>query len=375
MNRKLRITFVLGGRGLSGGVRVVAIYGNKLIERGHEVTVVIQKLPTIRRPKFLMEQWGQRLGYALGLKRDHLSDFKGRMVIGGPEDISHVVPDGDAVIATLWSTADAVARLPQSKGQKFYFIQRYEADHFDPEKVDATWRLPLRKIVIAEHLRERAAAQFGDREVDMVFNGVDHEQFHAPPRERHDPPTVGLLYSTLPFKGVNIALDAVQRAKQQLPGLKVIAFGAEPVSEQLPLLSNSEFYHQPAQNEIRNIYARCDAWLCASYSEGFHLPPLEAMACRCPVVSTKVGGPNEVIQPGVNGYLVELEDVEGLADGLVKVLGDAGQWKKMSEAAYQRSVEFDWDHATDEFEAALLNQCRTAGAINDYTSKAGADPQ
>ena len=88
--------------------------------------------------------------------------------------------------------------------------------------------------------------------------------------------------------------------------------------------------------------------------EGFHLPPLEAMACRCPVVSTRVGGPVDIIEDGVNGYLVDVEDVESLADRLIRVLSlPESEWRSMSEAAYRAATRYTWDDATDLFEAAL----------------------
>jgi glycosyltransferase involved in cell wall biosynthesis len=52
----------------------------------------------------------------------------------------------------------------------------------------------------------------------------------------------------------------------------------------------------------KNVYADCDVWLFASFSEGFGLPIIEAMACRCPVVATRAGCAPDVIKEGVNGY-------------------------------------------------------------------------
>lgn len=353
MNRKLRITFVLGGRGLSGGVRVVVIYGNKLIERGHDVTIAIQRWPIDWGPRVLARRMWQRFAYATRLSHDHIHDFKGRVVWGPADDLSQTVPDGDAVIATFWLTAGPVHRLPESAGRKYYFIQRYEADHFDPESVDATWRLDMQKIVIARHLRDLARDRFDDPNPIMIFNGVDHKQFHAVERAMKKPPTIGLLYSPAPFKGLDVAFQAIRMARRQKPELRLIAFGAVKPTKELPLPPKTTYYHQPPQGRIRDIYASCDVWLCASRSEGFHLPPLEAMACRCPVVSTRVGGPAECVQPGVSGHLVDLEDAPGLAKGMVDVVSKPDRWAEMSEAAYQRSLRFDWDIQAELFEAAL----------------------
>jgi glycosyltransferase involved in cell wall biosynthesis len=94
--------------------------------------------------------------------------------------------------------------------------------------------------------------------------------------------------------------------------------------------------------------------MCGSRVEGFHLPPLEAMACRCPVVSTRVGGPLDVIEDGVNGYLVNVNDADALAERLIRVLSlsDEG-WTRMSDAAYRTATSYSWDEATSLFERAL----------------------
>ena len=266
------------------------------------------------------------------------------------------VPDGDVVMATWWETAEWVAALSPAKGAKAHFIQHDEKmfDGVPKERAAATWRLPMQKITISKWLVDLARDTYGDHDVMHVPNSVDTEQFNAPPRARQHAPTVGFLYSTTRFKGCDVSLEALRVVAQQFPQLRVIAFGAEPVSPTLPLPPNAEFRQRPAQGEIKSLYARCDVWLCGSNSEGFHLPPLEAMACRCPVVSTRVGGSLDVIEEGVNGHLVPIGDSAGLAQRLIGVLAlpDAA-WLSMSDAALQTARQYSWNDATARLEKAL----------------------
>lgn len=76
-----------------------------------------------------------------------------------------------------------------------------------------------------------------------------------------------------------------------------------------------------------------------SYAEGLPMAILEAMACGLPIISTKVGAIPEVIREGVEGFLVEPGDVEGLADCMVRVSRDARLRKRMGEAARLRLRE------------------------------------
>ena len=265
------------------------------------------------------------------------------------------VPDADVVVATWWETAEWVAALSKAKGAKAYFIQHHEVfDYLPKERVQATWRLPLHKITISQWLVDLARDKYGDTHVTWVPNSVDMGQFHAPPRGRQPVPTVGLLYSNVPWKGCAVSLAALSLASQKIPGLQLVSFGADPPSNSLPLPAGTKYHFCPPQNQLRDIYASCDVWLCGSYSEGFHLPILEAMACRCPVVSTRVGGSVDSIKHGINGYLVPVGDSQGLCDHLVDVFSaPESEWQRMSNAAHETAVSYTWADATDRFEQGL----------------------
>ena len=163
-----------------------------------------------------------------------------------------------------------------------------------------------------------------------------------------------MLYRTIAWKGCDISLDAFSIAAQKLPNLRLISFGNEDISPDLPLPSNSQYYKNPEQDTLKDIYAQCDVWLCGSRTEGFHLPPLEAMACRCPVVSTCVGGPQDIINNGINGYISPVDDANALADNLIKVLSLSEQdWQTMSDNAYKTAISYTWNDAAQLFEQAL----------------------
>ena len=268
------------------------------------------------------------------------------------------LPDADIVIATWWETAEWVHRLSPSKGRKLFFVQHHELfEGQDPSRVKAAWQLPIQKITISRWLVDLARETYGDSSAILVPNSVEMKQFHAPARGRQTVPTVGFLYARAKFKGLEVTHRAIELARQTIPNLRVSAFGHDELLEAYPLPPGSSYAMQPAQDQIKDIYAQCDVWLCGSRSEGFHLPPLEAMACRCPVVSTRVGGPLDIIEEGVNGHLVNVEDAPALADRLVSVLQRSDEaWRAMSDAALATAMRYTWDDATDLFEKALVEQ-------------------
>jgi glycosyltransferase involved in cell wall biosynthesis len=260
------------------------------------------------------------------------------------------------VISTWWETAEWVASYPADRGRKACFLQQYEANFGQPEeRVAASWRLPLRKIVCSRWLADLARERFGDPHAAVVGNGVG-DFFDAPPRGRQPQPTVGVMYSTSQAKSWATVLAALLEIRRQLPDLCVLGVGIDRPAPFLPVPGFMTLAVQPDQERIRELYRRCDLWLCGSSSEGFHLPPHEAMACRCPVVSTRVGGPMDLVVEGSNGWLSEPFDAAELARQAVRVLTlPEAEWRRFSDHAYQTARRRTWDHAAADFEAALTS--------------------
>lgn len=354
----MKITFVMGGLSFSGGDRVIAIYAARLRQRGHTVLVVAK---SISKPTFKQQITALLKGNGWITRPSNTSSHIDEMNIPyvlldhSRPVVDQDVPDADVVIATWWETAEWVAKLSPQKGSKVYFIQHHEVFEYLPQaRVRATYTLPLHKITISKWLVDLMKTEYGDNNVSLILNSVDTQQFYAPPRRRQHRPTVGMLYAPLHWKGCDVSLKAFSIAAQSIPDLRLVAFGSYPVSDTMPLPHGSEYFQEPDQHQIRDLYACCDVWLCGSRSEGFHLPPLEAMACRCPVVSTTVGGLVDIVQEGINGYLLPIDDVDGLAQKLVRILtAPEEQWQQMSDAAYATATQYTWDDATDLFEAAL----------------------
>lgn len=361
----MKITFLLPVDSLSGGNRVVAIHAQWLKKFGHEVLLISQapKRPSIRAQ---LRAWlkGQKTHGHGGVSASH---FNG---IGVPHQIidfnpplpATAVPQSDVVVATWWETAEWLAALPDDRGAKAYFVQSHEVfDYLPRARCEATYRAPFHKITVARWLRELMAERYGDSTCDLVPNAVDLTQFHAPRRSLQTRPTVGLLYHEAPMKGLDLGLAVVSRLYEQVPGLRVVAFGSTPPSGCFKLDPRMELEVAPAQSSLRHLYARCDVWLSTSRLEGFNLMAMEAMACRTPVVSTRTGWPAEAIRDGQNGFLVEIDDAQAAARAVRRVLTQApGDWQVMSDHAWATVSSASWEVSARLFEDALRRACARA---------------
>ena len=70
---------------------------------------------------------------------------------------------------------------------------------------------------------------------------------------------------------------------------------------------------EPTREELVVLYQNASMFILASDEEGFGVVILEAMACGIPVVSTRSGGPDDIITDGDDGYLVPRDDASALA--------------------------------------------------------------
>lgn len=353
----MRISFVLPHAGTAGGIRVVAAYAERLQRRGHEVFVVSTPFPS------------------RGLRGTARTLAQGRWPKRPPEDapyldplpIEHRVlesvrpvtdadmPDADAVVATWWETAFAVADLSPSKGTKFHFVQHHEVFEDQPKHIVAgCYYLPLHRITISAWLQETLAERYGDHDVDLVPNSVDTALFKAKPRERGTPPTVGFIYSRTAFKDAPTALAALALMREAMPGVRILAFGHDAPAGGGALSKGAEFVPSPPKERIPELYAACDVFLMTSRSEGFSLPVLEAMACGTPVVATATGCGPEMLGDGEAGRVVPVGDAPAIAAAALEILSQpAPAWCAMSDAASARVRGYTWEDATTRFEAAL----------------------
>jgi glycosyltransferase involved in cell wall biosynthesis len=141
---------------------------------------------------------------------------------------------------------------------------------------------------------------------------------------------VGFDTGTQPklIKGPDVLLDVCERLRARVAEFHVLLAGPARgyVKEGLVRLG-IPYRHRYLEEyeEIGGLYQALDAYLVPSRQEGGPKGVLEAMACGVPVVSTRVGQAAELIRPGQNGWLEEVEDAEALAGRLAEVAEASGR--------------------------------------------------
>ena len=146
-------------------MRAILAYADRLALRGHEVSVVV---PAKSRLRALWLAWrGEGPTWVPG--------FSARVRWVDEWRVADV-GDADVVVATAWQSAAVAAAAPVSA--KYYLVQHYESlYHGNAETVDATYRLPLQKIVVSTWLRDIMRERFAS-EAEVIVTPVDPVLFH-----------------------------------------------------------------------------------------------------------------------------------------------------------------------------------------------------
>ena len=335
----MKITFLCPHLRIAGGVRAILTYADRLARRGHAVTVVVPGART---------RWG---GVRAGEPPAWMGDFQPEIqwVRRWKPD---ALPDADAVVATAWQSAQIVADALARAGRKFYLVQHYESLYHGPaDEVDATYRLPLTKIVISTWLRGIMRERFAS-DAEVIVTPVDSALFYRVDVPRAPRPSrVLMLQHEYAWKGVADGLDAIRQVRATGRALCLVGFGVKPPRNGE---SYDEFHANPQQAELRRLYSAADVYLCPSWDEGLGMPSMEAMACGAALVTYDNGGSRDYARDGETALVVPRRDVKALAVALDRVLDDTALRTRLSVAgsAFVRET-FDWDRAVARMENLL----------------------
>lgn len=141
-----------------------------------------------------------------------------------------------------------------------------------------------------------------------------------------------------PRKNIALLFDAVKTCRDLGENVTAFVIGEDPnqaITENIKSFGLTDYiqcipYMQ--RNHLPAILQTIDVFVIPSYQEGLCIAALEAMACGCPIVSTRCGGPEEFVKDAQTGYLVDF-DAGAMAKTIVKIIGNRKARKALSEAS------------------------------------------
>ncbi len=221
----------------------------------------------------------------------------------------------------------------------------------------AIWRgaTPL----VAKCAQEIDMIHAADRTVDVTYvpNGVDLNTFKpGPPIPDAGPLHVICVARLIERKGQHHLLQAVKRLVDESIAVRLSLVGTgdaqaecEALAQRLGVAQQVEFAGYVPREHIPARVAAAHVFALPSYNEGMAIAALEAMAAGLPVVLTRTGGTDELVEEGVNGLTFDWADVDQLTAHLRRLATDRALARRMGVASRTRAMQFSWDVIAERY--------------------------
>jgi len=342
-DKKLSITFLLPGNGVGGGSRAIMEFGNHLLNNGHAVRIFYRREPQsfreTLRSTYLLIRYGIH---------DWLRDFHGPAKPYHRLNPKDFAPDEILLSMCARTTLDA-HELPDGHGIKVLHCHGAELENW--EQMKQAWKLPRYVLVVSSHLIEMFKKEAGKNVLGVVPDGVDSNIYY-PVGDEKLRNGIGITFRWARTKGPEMAIQVMQELDKRYPDIPKHSFG----NSRKPLgFDRVNYTRLPSVRKACEIYSKSRIWVLTSRLEGFGMSVLEAMACGCVVVSTDCGGPRDVIEDGVNGYLVPVGDVDAMIDRICHLMKDGQLRSRMATAALDTAQRFTWNAASLKLEEYLYS--------------------
>lgn len=353
----MKINFIVPALYRTGGIRVIFEYANRLVKNGHDVVLYypIKKynmqsgvLAYTERLRFMLKGYNRYYFEKSFRGKIFVNNFKIKSV---PVINNFTLRNADFTIATAWPTAYSLYHLNSKKGFKIYFIQDYEIWNSNISYVNKSYQLNMHRITISNYLKNLIKEKFNS-DSEVIPNGINFQIFYNENKTFHLNKRITFIDYNLERKNVELSIQLVQRLKSKYNDLNFVSFGTD-LFHKLP--DYVKFTKNPDDKTIRNIYSNSDIFIYTSNLEGFGLPPFEAMACKCAVVTTKVGAIPDYIVHDHSALLIEPNDEIGFFKSICNLIDNPDKLYKISLNGYETvRKHLNWDRSVKKFEKYLL---------------------
>ncbi|MFZ2499808.1 glycosyltransferase family 4 protein [Methanosarcina sp.] len=223
-----------------------------------------------------------------------------------------------------------------------------------------------RIITISEYSKKDIIKHLGypENKISIVYPAVDHDIYYVK-RDREIIKKLGILDthkvilyvgSEQPRKNVPFLLEAISQLKKRIPEIKLLKIGNSQVPgareklleliETLGLQEEVIFVGYVSENDITKYYNAADLFVYPSLYEGFGMPPLEAMACGTPVVTSNVTSLPEVVADAA--ITIDPHEVNAFVEAMYNVLTDEKLRENMIDKGLKRAQLFNWERSAEE---------------------------
>jgi glycosyltransferase involved in cell wall biosynthesis len=229
---------------------------------------------------------------------------------------------------------------------------------------------------LQRHLTEDAG--IAPERIHLCYNGVDLARFRRAPANRPQslPPealVIGVVSVLRPEKGITTLLDAFAEVRQTMANLRLVIIGSGPM---LPELQNrardlgilEACVFEGSTDQVDEWLRIIDIFVLPSLSEALSNALMEAMACGCCPIASRVGGNPELIEDRIRGLLFEPGNSTDLANKLSEVISKPDFRGRLADAAHD-FLHANFSRAASAHRMAeIYSQLLAAGASGEVIS-------
>jgi glycosyltransferase involved in cell wall biosynthesis len=204
-------------------------------------------------------------------------------------------------------------------------------------------------VVVSDYLKQSFMdLGFAADRIVRVHNGVDLDRFAISPAGRlraelkcqNGAKLIGMVANLRESKGYEHFIQAARTVSDSMPHARFVAIGdinptigqrMRDLVEKMSL--QDRFFFLGFREDVPEILRDLDVFVLSSVSEGFSIATVEAMASSKPVVVTRSGGPQEIVEDGRTGWLVPPADPTALAEKICEILANPARAAALAQSA------------------------------------------
>ena len=337
----MRILQVCSVTTFGGGERHLVDLSRALVDRGHEVYVAtVSDSPLSAELSFLQEASTFELA-----RRNYLKNLTGlaRFIRRQNIEIVHAHAARDYHLAALAVRKASQGRLVLTRHVLFPLRS------INKRLLSGAARVIAVSEAVAESLRQNGVIE--SSKISVVHNGIDIDRFERSiERDSNAPIVVGTIGHLAPIKGHDVFVRAAKLVSARRPDVQFVVIGEDKspdrgyrkILESLitELGLNSTVAMPGWQDDISSALQSLTLFVSAARSEPFGLSIVEAMASGLPVVAASSEGAKEIIEDGVSGKLVPVDDAESLAKAINNLLDNPAERSRLAHNAQLAAQRF-----------------------------------
>ena len=189
------------------------------------------------------------------------------------------------------------------------------------------------KIIAVSKYQKSKIESFGFKNVIYIPNYIDENYFYPIKKLENSTFTFFTLCLMNAQKGIDILLKAIKIIKDQNLNVKFKIGGYGPLlnkyinySKKLELDNIIEWLGPLNQEQAKKEFQECDCFVLPSRHESFGIVYIEALACGIPIIATKCGGPEEIVND-YNGILIEVDNISSLVNAIKYMILNKKKYK------------------------------------------------